>query len=397
MRASACRGVEHHLDVVHRRVSRGRVRRGGQRAQVGLVVDAGQQLGRDGVAQQDAAVGPEHDRGIVDRGHHRVQLRDPGRLGGHVPEGPDAARPAPVDGVHRCAVAVEHASVIEPDGVPRRRLGREPRPLDRGGERVRVDHEPRHGRDQIGVGLDRPCLPVQPPDLAEPRVREDQPPVEVEDRDAIERGLALGLEHRALECQRLREPAGLADVAGDRRGTDDLARRVTNRRDRERDRESLTVAADALGLEVLDRLAPCEAAQDLRDLGMAIGRREARDLGPDDVVGRVAVHALGRRVPAQDRAVEGLGEDGVLGGVDNRGEEPLACALEGVGVGDHGWHRRAWKSPSVRQEPEHEHPPGRRAGAHCDKRVHLGICRGSCVGALQRTCNAGPTIGYSSR
>ena len=88
-------------------------------------------------------------------------------------------------------------------------------------------------------------------------------------------------------------PLAVGDVAGDLRGPDDRAVGVADRRDGERDVDDAPVLGDALGLEVLDPLAPADALQDaVHVLGM-VRRHQGGDGLADDLGGGVAEDPLG--------------------------------------------------------------------------------------------------------
>src|SRR5205823_5329529 len=82
-----------------------------------------------------------------------------------------------------------------------------------------------------------------------------------------------------------------------------------------RDLDELTAFFAAHALEVLYAVAPLDAPEDLRFLiepilGQQNGHRASEDLGR-----RVAVNALRSGVPGENRALERLADDRVLGGL----------------------------------------------------------------------------------
>jgi hypothetical protein len=84
---------------------------------------------------------------------------------------------------------------------------------------------------------------------------------------------------------------------------------------------------------MLDALAAPRAREDVGEFTRALRRDDEGDGAADDILGRVAVEALGGRVPARHRAVERLADDGVGGGLDDGGQ-PLARDLGLAAVGD---------------------------------------------------------------
>ena len=73
---------------------------------------------------------------------------------------------------------------------------------------------------------------------------------------------------------------------------------------------------------MLDWLAGRHAAHDVRELvAVVVGDKDA-DITAEDFTSRIPVHPLGPAIPAQDRAVQILREDRVVGGLDDSGENP---------------------------------------------------------------------------
>ena len=132
---------------------------------------------------------------------------------------------------------------------------------------------------------------------------------------------------RAGECVVVDEIAELvlvaesvADVARDRAGANDLAVGVADRRHGQRHVNEGAVLSRANRLVVLDPFAGSDPGEDLRDSVGMRWRHEHRDRLADHLVGGVAIQALGARVPADDRAIDGLADDRIIGGFDHRHE-----------------------------------------------------------------------------
>src|SRR4051794_4732532 len=92
-------------------------------------------------------------------------------------------------------------------------------------------------------------------------------------------------------------------VAGDDGGSDELPVLVDERRDAQGDPNDSPAAIDALALVVIDPVARQHLLEDPALLAGAMLGNQNRDRLSDRLVGAVAVHALGGRVPARDDAV----------------------------------------------------------------------------------------------
>src|SRR5437588_4650815 len=115
--------------------------------------------------------------------------------------------------------------------------------------------------------------------------------------------------------QLLLDTLALRDIVGNRRGADDLAVRVEDRRDGERDLDVRAVLAHPGRLFALAALHALEDAAYLVD---AVWGSEQGDRLPDHLLGGVPVQAGRGRVPAGDDPVYRLADDGVLGGLHHR-------------------------------------------------------------------------------
>ena len=108
-----------------------------------------------------------------------------------------------------------------------------------------------------------------------------------------------------------------ADIAGDRRRAHDCAVAVADRRERQRHLDLGPVLALTDRLEVVDLVACPDPVQQLRCLVVEPGGDENRHRLADDLIGGVAEEALGAAIPGQDRSVEVLADDGIVGGLDH--------------------------------------------------------------------------------
>src|SRR6185437_311860 len=66
------------------------------------------------------------------------------------------------------------------------------------------------------------------------------------------------------------------------------------------------------------------AFDDVGFLTAQVRRNKHQDRLTDSLLGRVPKHALGSGIPAGDRAVQVLADDGVEGGIDNSGEKKFS-------------------------------------------------------------------------
>ena len=80
-----------------------------------------------------------------------------------------------------------------------------------------------------------------------------------------------------------------------------------------------------------DLLAAADAEHQFEHLAVAGGGDDLGDVLADDLIGREAVDALGRRVPADDDAVEVFADDGVVRGLDDGGKAAALVVEQGGG------------------------------------------------------------------
>ncbi len=136
-----------------------------------------------------------------------------------------------------------------------------------------------------------------------------------------------------LRLEQLRfDGLACADVARDRRCPQDPALDVADRRDRERHVDERPIPARTDRLEVEDALTCGDPGKEGRDLIRLIGRREDADVPADDVARRVSVKPFRPGVPARDRPIEALGEDRIVGRLDDRFIQRCRCREREDGV-----------------------------------------------------------------
>ena len=96
----------------------------------------------------------------------------------------------------------------------------------------------------------------------------------------------------------------------------DLAASADDGRDRRFDVDPPAVLAHAHDLDRLHHLAAAHAVVHVLEHA-ALGRHEELDRVAEHLLGAVAEHALGRRVPARDLAAARAADDRLEGGVDD--------------------------------------------------------------------------------
>src|ERR1700687_755129 len=111
----------------------------------------------------------------------------------------------------------------------------------------------------------------------------------------------------------------LGDVPGNLGSPDDPALRVPDRRDGQGYVDKGSILASAQGFEVLNPLAPPDLFENDRFFVLAVGRDYESNWADDRLIRAIAEKPLGALVPAEDHAVEVLGQDGVFGGFDDGG------------------------------------------------------------------------------
>ena len=195
--------------------------------------------------------------------------------------------------------------------------------------RLKRHHGYAAGRDEQLGGLADDLLRPVAEDSLRGRIPAGDPPGAGPADDGVPGGTDQRVQLRAGFIQ----PDPVADLAGDFGGPDDLAPRRSDWGERHRHVDVAAVFPPAHRLELFERLAFAEMLQDRALLLLAARRNEQGD-GPPDHLGRcVAEDALGAAVPAGDRAVESLPDDGVRGALDDgaQAQSRLVCS-EGLVV-----------------------------------------------------------------
>ncbi len=212
--------------------------------------------------------------------------------------------------------------------------------------RLRVEHEQRpRARDPVVVGgADQHLLAHELHHLRALHLAPGEQGVSLcqrlntagEARDKI--GRALGANQR-LVCDRLHcrkrvldamrklvgqdalqflRPLAFRDVAADLRCADHLSRSVAQGGYGQRYVDAAAILGNAHGLVMLDAFASLQPRQDLLLLVMQFGRNEAKDRLADHLARLVAEDARGAGVPRGDAALDGLADDRVVRGNDDR-------------------------------------------------------------------------------
>ncbi len=109
----------------------------------------------------------------------------------------------------------------------------------------------------------------------------------------------------------------VADVAGNLRRSDHVARLVVDRRNGQRNRERGPVFSAPDGFIVADGLTGTDLAKDEVFLVLSVGGNDHANRPADRLGSGVAKHPLGRCIPRLDDAVQVLADDGVVGRVDD--------------------------------------------------------------------------------
>src|SRR5678815_3072562 len=95
---------------------------------------------------------------------------------------------------------------------------------------------------------------------------------------------------------------------------------VLDGRNRQRDRDEVSVLRSALGVEVLDALTLTDASKNGGHFRWVVRRGQHRDGMPDSLRGGIAKQALGGAIPTGDDAVRVFADNRVNRGIDNRRE-----------------------------------------------------------------------------
>ena len=133
----------------------------------------------------------------------------------------------------------------------------------------------------------------------------------------------------------------LADIPGDDAGADDGPATGAHRVQQDFHLDELPAAGHPERFVMLDPLTPADAGQQLFDLALCPGGASI-DTSADRLLRGVAVHALRRRIPEGDHAVQGLGQDRIAGGHGDHDElaDPLLRGLALADVPDRGRHQQ---------------------------------------------------------
>ena len=145
-------------------------------------------------------------------------------------------------------------------------------------------------------------------------------PMSVDDHDSIHRGFDDRAPARFAASQGLLDPLGVRNVSRDCGGAHNQAGRVLDRRHGERHIEHSAVLRQSSSLEVCNTLVGPDAVEDLVQFMPLIRWNQERGWTTDRFACGIAVQPLGTPIPTQDHAVEVLGDDGVVEGLDNRRE-----------------------------------------------------------------------------
>ena len=117
-----------------------------------------------------------------------------------------------------------------------------------------------------------------------------------------------------------------ADVPGDLGHARDLPCSISERGHRQRNIDQTSILAAPDSFIVFDLLATSYALKNYGFLMQEVPWKQKGDRFADDLIGCVPEKAFGSRVPAGNHAIQVLTDDGVIRGLDDRGEQ-LPCLL----------------------------------------------------------------------
>src|SRR5580765_2117704 len=118
----------------------------------------------------------------------------------------------------------------------------------------------------------------------------------------------------------------LGNVARNLRCSDNRPALVPDRGDAQRDVNERAVFPAPNGLEMIDRFAHANARKHLVFLVLPVFRNDRADRSPNHLRRRVSKHPLRRGVPRRDNTAKILADDGVVGRVDDTGQQRVkAC------------------------------------------------------------------------
>ncbi|HXS41879.1 MAG TPA: hypothetical protein VN766_16945 [Stellaceae bacterium] len=132
-------------------------------------------------------------------------------------------------------------------------------------------------------------------------------------------------------------PSLCRDVVDDFRRTDNCTVRIDDWRNRQQNTDNFAIFSSALRFVSVNPLAASDPGEDVLHLARPRWRSNHLDGPANHFERRITEYPLGGWIPARDDAVEGLGNDGGLGGMHDRGEQ-LRCEC----VGKSGWPPRSF-------------------------------------------------------
>src|SRR5882724_5261429 len=156
----------------------------------------------------------------------------------------------------------------------------------------------------------------------------------VDGNDSVHGGANDGAQTRFLLLDGLLDATGFGDVAGNFGSADNGTAGITQRGNSDRDENLLAVLAKAVGFEMNDRFAFGDTTENVSFLGPTIRWQQHIHVTADGFGDGIAEDAFGAGIPAGDDAVEGLANDGVVGGFDDGGQAEIGAMGALVGVGE---------------------------------------------------------------
>ncbi len=121
----------------------------------------------------------------------------------------------------------------------------------------------------------------------------------------------------------------LGDITGDSRGPNNGAAAILDRGNGDGDSQAGAVLPHAHRLVVVNALSAANARHDLRKFILSIRCKEQRDRLTHNLLSTIAIHALGRRIPTGNDALQIFAKDSVIRRLHNGGQvkKGLFCLL----------------------------------------------------------------------
>ena len=160
-----------------------------------------------------------------------------------------------------------------------------------------------------------------------PAIERLDPPFGIDHDDAVDGRVDNRPPTQFARAKRHVRAFARREVSCDGRRADDGSGRIPNRRHGQRYVDEVPVFRLSNRLVMLDMLAGFDALENGRELILAVMWEDQRHRASRDLLGRVAIEALGCAIPRTDHAIEIFADDGVVGCVDDRGQDAAGFVL----------------------------------------------------------------------